>query len=664
MNWRMLEKKSPQEQIELLRNEVKRLEQSDYLTSLASRRGLYEYYSELDETSSIHAMFINIDNFKKINDVYGYHMGDELLIYVGELIKNCVEGFHARIEGNEFVVIMNGDISEEQVVESADRLVKQLFEINIREDILSHISLSVGVVLNQRVSEPFIELFHKGDTVLHQAKYNANSKCVLYHEADKVVERNRAMELEMETALEEGQFHVFLQPKVNMVSSKLYGAEALCRWIHPVDGLRSPGIFIPLFEKNGFISKLDMYMFEEICRLKAEWKKQGAAYANLLISVNMSRLHLYNKEFPETLAKIADEYQIKHNELEIEITENVFVKDSNQLIDNVKRLKKHGFQVSIDDFGSGFSALNLLKDLEVDTIKIDQSFLHGSGETKRGKKVIRNIISMCLDLKLDVVTEGIETREQVDFIKQCGCQIAQGFYYAKPTCVEEFIEFAEEHLVHTLNSFRFSLDGDLKSEDGSVEAFINGKGLEFQQGIFSDSKSMHFPGGRKEMNTIFIPPETIVNDSFTVGMWFRAEELQYWVCTMYIKFESGFLAILPYAWEGEGVSDVRIRDSREVEGWYDIRTAPLLDKTWYHYMVSYDAKKEVTTAYLNGELAGVLENVPTNRYVKWIILGGDVFQPSFIGNICEVLIYNEAKDEKFVKELYDSYVTDEKFVAF
>jgi len=664
MNWKMLENKCPQEQIAILQNEVKRLEQSDYLTSLASRRGLQLHYMELDKDVNVHVMFIDINNFKKINDVYGYQMGDELIIYVGELIKNCIEGFPARIEGNEFVVMMDGELSEKEVVENADKLVKNLFDINIRADILSHISLSVGVVLNQTVTEPFEELFRKGATVMHQAKYNGNSKCALYHESDKVIERNREIELEMEDALADRQFHVFLQPKVNMVTSKLHGAEVLCRWIHPVDGLRSPAMFIPLFEKNGFISKLDMYMFEEICRLKAEWKQQGEAYANLLISVNMSRLHLYNKEFPETLAMIADRYQIDHNELEIEITESVFVKDGNELIDNVKRLKKHGFQVSIDDFGSGFSALNLLKDLEVDTIKIDQSFLYGSGETKRGKKVIRNIIAMCLDLKLDVITEGIETREQIDFIKQCGCQVAQGFYYARPLCIDDFIEFANEHLVHTLSSYRFRLNGDLKSEDGSMEMFINGKGLEYQNGIFSDSKSMYFPGGRKELNTIFIPPESIVNDSFTVGMWFRAQELQYWVCTMYIKFESGFLSTIPYAWEGEGVSDVRIRDSRAVEGWYDIRTAPLLDKTWYHYVVSYDAKKEVATAYINGQLAGVLENVPTNRYVKWIILGGDVFQPSFIGNICEVTIYNETKDAEFVNELYESYVNDEKFIAF
>lgn len=663
MDRKILEHKSLQEQVDILLDEVKRIEQSDYLTSLASRRGLYDYYMELENEKNIHVMFIDINNFKKVNDVYGYYYGDELLVHLGELIKKCVSGFAARTDGNEFVVMMDGDLSVEEVEMCADRMTANLQDMDVRKDVLSIISLSIGIILNQTAAEAFDKLFHKGATALHQARNNKDGKYALYHESDKLLEMNRTMELEMEDALLEGQFHVYLQPKVNMVTSKLYGAEALCRWIHPDEGLRSPGLFIPLFERNGFISKLDMYMFEQVCKLKAQWKKKGEPYGDLLISINMSRLHLYNRKFPETLAKIADKYKIDHSELEIEITENVFVKDSDELIDNVERLKGHGFQVSIDDFGSGFSALNLLKDLAVDTIKIDQSFLYGSGATKRGKKVIRNIIAMCLDLKLDVVTEGIETKEQIDFIKQCGCQIAQGFYYARPLCIDDFIEFAQEHLVHTLSSYTFRLNGDLKSEDGSMEAFINGKGLEYQDGIFSDSKSMYFPGGPKEMNTIFIPPESIVNESFTVGMWFRAQELQYWVCAMYIKFESGFLSTYPYAWEGEGLSNVRIRDSRTVEGWYDIRTEPLIDKKWYHYAVSYDAKKETATAYINGKVAGVLENVPTNRYVKWIILGGDVFQPSFIGNICELTIYNEVKDEKFIHELYQSYVTNEKFIG-
>lgn len=642
-------------------DEAKHLAYSDYLTGLASRRGLYEYYDSMNKSMVVHAMFIDIDNFKRVNDVYGHKIGDEVIVMISRLINGCVDGFTARIGGDEYVVLIDGNKREEEVVDIAQKLLDNMPKVEFRKDILSHISLSIGIVMHQKVNASLDDVLHKCDVAMYQAKYDGKNRYVVYHEYEKTIERTKSIEAEMEYALETGQFKVFLQPKVNMITSKLYGAEALSRWMHPEDGLRSPGVYIPVFEKNGFISKLDMYVFEEVCRLKREWTKAKKKYAHVLISVNMSRLHLYNEKFPDMLANIANKYQVDHKELEIEITEGVFVKDSTELIRNVKLLREYDFQVSIDDFGSGFSALNLLKDLPVNTIKIDQGFLHGSGNTQRGKKVIRNVIAMCLDLKLDVVTEGIETKEQKDFITKCGCQIAQGFYYAKPLCIEDFIAFADEYMINVLSSYSFRLNGSLKSEDGSMQASINGDGLEYQDGVFSDSKSIYFPGGPQEKNTVFIPPEAIVNDSFTVSMWIRPKELHMWACACYIKFESGFAAIIPQAWEGQ--SDFRIRDSREVTGWYDLPALQLQENTWSHYTISYNAKTETATSFINGDVVNILENVPTNRYVKWIIVGGDVFQPSFIGNICEIMIYNECKDYLFVKDLYLSYKNHENYIG-
>jgi EAL domain-containing protein (putative c-di-GMP-specific phosphodiesterase class I) len=503
------------------------------------------------------------------------------------------------------------------------------------------------------------DILAKCDAAMYQAKYNGKNRYTVYTAFDKTLEINRNIELEMEDALKNGEFCVYLQPKVNMVTSELYGAEALSRWKHPVDGVRLPEVYIPLFEKNGFIARLDMFVYEEVCRLKASWKEEK--YAHIPISVNMSRLHLYNKQFPDTLEAIARRYGVPTNELEIEITESTFIKDHVELIKMVSILRSKGFIVSIDDFGSGFSALNLLKDLPVDIVKIDKEFLQESFNSVRGKKVIRSVIAMCRDLKIDVITEGIETKEQISFITRCGCQIAQGFYYAKPLPLHEFILFAEEYLTNTSNNYTFRLNGNLKSEDGKMEGHICGEGLEYQQGIFSDSRSLYFPGGPVEKNTVHIPTETIVNDSYTISLWLNPKQSHYWTAAFYIKFESGFCGIIPSAWEGH--SDFRIRDSKEVNGWYDLSALTLSENTWWHLVVSYNAKAEKALLYINGEVVSLLENVPTNRYVKWIMLGGDVFQPSFVGNLCELVIYNEAKDYDFVKELHRSYVENEKFIA-
>ena len=642
-------------------DEAKRLAETDYLTGLANRRALYDYYDALSKDKIVHAMFIDIDNFKRVNDIYGHSMGDELLINISKLIKNCVDGYTARIGGDEYVVLLDGNKSENEVVMIAQLLLESMKDLEFRRDVLSHISLSVGIVLNQCVTAPIDDVLGKCDTAMYQAKYDGKNRYVLYHEYDEIAQRNKNIESEMEEALAAGQFQVYLQPKMNMITSELCGAEALSRWQHPLDGIRSPGVYIPLFEKNGFISRLDMYMFEEVCRIKAEWAKREEPYADTLISVNMSRLHLYDENFAAKLGAIADQYGISHRELEIEITENMFAKDGDELIRSVESVRNQGFYVSIDDFGTGFSALNLLKDLSVDTIKIDRGFLHGSGSTPRGKKIIRNIIAMCLDLKMDVVTEGIETKEQVDFITRCGCQIAQGFYYAKPMSVRAFEKYAEENMIPMLDSYTFHLDGDLRSEDGALQGELIGEGFEYQEGIYGDRKSLYFPGGEAATNVVHLPADTIVNDSYTISMWLKPESLHLWVSSLYVKFEVGFASMLPLAWEGH--CDFRIRDSKGVIGWYDVSACKLQEKSWTHFAIMYNAKNETATSFLNGEVAGIMENVPTNRYVQQIILGGDVFQPSFKGNICEVVVYNEAKDYEFMKELYKSYVKKEGFTS-
>lgn len=625
--------------------------EKDYLTSLPNRCGLYQYYADADSAACFHAMFLDVDNYKRVNDVYGHSMGDKLLICIADYIRESVNGFISRIGGDEFVILMDGRIPEAEMIENAERLIDGFQEMNFRKDILSLISLSVGIILRQAATHNLDDVLTKCDSAMYQAKKGGKNRYTVYQENDKSYEMVHKIEAEMDSALKNGEFVVYLQPKVNMISTEMYGAEALSRWIHFEDGIRMPEDYVPIFEKNGFISKLDMYVFEEVCRLKASWA--GQKYGHCSISVNMSRLHLYDKRFPERLEKIAGKYGVDTRELEIEMSEATFIKDSHEMIANAAKLKEKGFAVSLDDFGSEFTALHMLKDMPVDTVKIDQSFLLESVKDERGKKVIRNIIALCKDLKMDVIMEGIATKEHVDFITSCGCQLAQGMYYAEPLPVKEFMKFANEYMDKAHNSYTFHLDGDLKSEDGRLEGIVVGDGLSYGRGIYKDTKSLRFPGGPSDGNTVHIPAEAIVNDSYTISLWIKPKESHWWASALYVEFESGFCSILPLAWEG--VSDFRIRDFKEVNGWYDLSACQLREHQWAHYVASYNAKTETAIAYINGQVVSIMEHVPTNRYVKGIILGGDVFQPSFIGNICELVIYNEAKDFDFVKQLHQDY---------
>lgn len=195
-----------------------------------------------------------------------------------------------------------------------------------------------------------------------------------------------------------------------------------------------------------------------------------------------------------------------------------------------------------------------------------------------------------------------------------------------------------------------------------MEGYIRGEGLRYEQGIYADSSSLYMPGGGQEENTVILPNDIIVNDSFSISMWLRPKKLTAWTSAVFVKFESGFCSVAPYAWEGN--SSCRIRDSRSVNGWYDITACTLAENVWWHYMMTYNSKTETAIVFVNGEPVGQVENIPTNRFVNLVILGGDMFQPSYNGNICELVFYNEAKDYDFVKKLHLSYTQKENFIGF
>lgn len=636
----------------------------DYLTGLPSRRALYEHYSMLSHNSTIHMMFIDIDNFKRVNDTYGHSEGDKLLCSVSNLLTTIMEDQRVyRIGGDEFIVMVDGSVAEGDLIEKVETILDTLHDMDFRKDILSLISLSIGIVFEQNNSQMLDELLNKCDSAMYQAKIDGKNRYVLYRALEKEMETNRLFESEMETALATGQFKVFLQPNVNMLNSKLEGAEALARWVHPQDGVRAPIQFIPLFEKNGFIIRLDLFIFEEVCRIKNSWK--GTDLEHLKVSTNMSRLHLYQRDFPDVLKGIADKYDIPTCEIEIEITESTFFKDTGELIRMVEALEYNGFSVSIDDFGSGYSALNMLKDIPVETIKIERNFLRLSSNDLRGKKVIKNIIIMCKELKLNIVAEGVETKEHIEFLTSCGCEVAQGFYYSKPVPVEQFVEFSKEYLNNGYKPTHFTFNETLSSDDGEYTASYhidseNPVKYEFVSSPFRGRKAVRLPGGVTETSCFSIPEKVLSSENFTISMWIKINELTTWGSAIYIKHETGFASIIPHAWEGH--STFRIRDSKNVNGWHDTAGCQFPVGVWVHTAAIYNAKTETTVFMINGDVLATSENVPTQRFVKRILLGSDVFQNSIKADICELKLYNDVKSPVEIKEMFEEYTSEPDFI--
>ena len=249
--------------------------------------------------------------------------------------------------------------------------------------------------------------------------------------------RRQAITDGMETALAKGQFEVYLQPKYQIRDGRLAGAEALVRWNHPEWGLQPPGEFIPLFERNGFITKLDQYVWERVCALLQEWDRKG--YPSINISVNVSRLDIYNTDLADVLTSLVRRYGLSPDRLHLEITESAYTDTSRQLIETLGTLRRLGFVIEMDDFGSGYSSLNMLAEMPIDVLKLDMKFIQTEITRPTGQGILRFIVDLARWMKLRVVAEGVETREQLERLQNDGCDYAQGYYFAKPMPVESFV---------------------------------------------------------------------------------------------------------------------------------------------------------------------------------------------------------------------------------
>ncbi len=377
-------------------------------------------------------------NFKIINELYGIEAGDEVIKCIAGLLAGVMHRQHyayARVNADEFV-IMESFESREQIEErraqfesafAAQRLKigKHKIEFRYGRYIVNSGEKDISVILEK------VNLAHRL-ACLKKATYIFD-----YDDAMKqVLLKEAKIENRMEEALRNGEFRLYLQPKYSLIDETVAGAEALVRWVQE-GRVVSPVDFIPLFEKNGFITKLDIYIFEQVCKLIQSWLSHGVE--PVVISVNFSRLHLSNEKFVNEIWEIADRYGVPRKYLEVELTESIMYKNEDTLEAVLEKLHSAGFSLSMDDFGTGYSSLGLLKNLPVDVIKIDRSFFTGSKHKKRTKTVVGNVLRMAKELGIQTVAEGVETQEHIELLRSLQCDMVQGYYYAKPMPAEELI---------------------------------------------------------------------------------------------------------------------------------------------------------------------------------------------------------------------------------
>lgn len=392
-----------------------------------------------NENNVKHAIIrMDIDKFKLINDLYGYDIGDEVLKYCAGIIRRYVinHGVFGRINSDIFCMCIRYD-EKEEILDVIDKISSGMVNRNEMYKISPYFGICLVDDANAEVSVlcdwANIALKKvKGNNLIRYAFYDNNMRMQLLEEIK--------FENEMENALRQGQFEAYLQPQYDIRDSKIIGAEALVRWIHPQEGVISPARFIPLFERNGFIVKVDEFIWREACKILRKWIDDG--YTPVPISVNVSRLHIFDELLCDKLVALLNEYNLPRSLLILEVTETILYDDNEEMNRILNKLRNMGFMIAMDDFGSGYSSLNMLENMCLDELKIDRAFMTRAVMTENGKVIIKFIIQMANQLNLKVVAEGVETLEQAKLLLEFGCYTAQGYYYSRPVPINSFEEQA------------------------------------------------------------------------------------------------------------------------------------------------------------------------------------------------------------------------------
>lgn len=459
--------------------------QYDRLTGMYSKEFFYQKAREILDANPDKDYTIvcsNIENFKLYNDTFGREAGDRLLkesakgmqMYIGD------EGICGRYGADRFMCM------RESGQEKSDR--EHIFgstSSNIEKKI-ENLSAKWGIYEITDRTVPVEKMCDRALLAAENIKGQYNIPYAVYDDnlRNKLL-KEKAITDAMEKALENGEFLVYYQPKYSLNDDRMSGAEALVRWVHPEWGFMNPGEFIPLFEKNGFIPRLDKYIWEQVCIKLREWKEKG--YGLLPVSVNISRADVYHLDLADTLLTITQKYGVNPELLHLEITESAYADNPNQIIATVDNLRKLGFIVEMDDFGSGYSSLNMLNQMEIDVLKLDMEFIRNEMTKPSNQSILRFVVGMAHWMNLSVVAEGVESKAQVDRLREIGCDYVQGYYFAKPMPVNEF----EDLFKKQKNNSTISISRVIRRERERGKILLIDEDAEYREKVHNTFKGQY-----------------------------------------------------------------------------------------------------------------------------------------------------------------------------
>jgi len=447
---------SSQNQVNELNKELEYISLHDTLTDLPNRLHLNQKINNLmlnaqKESKKFAIIFLDLDHFKNVNDTLGHDIGDALLQTVANILKNSVsqDTLISRIGGDEFIMVVSNFNDQNELIPTINNLLN-----NFRKDLFIkgyslRLSASIGVSIYPDDSQSIKDLMKYADIAMYKAKGDGRDNFSFFsQELNKKIHNEVDVVNDMQRAFHDNEFKLYYQPKIDIKSKKIIGAEALLRWHHKQKGIIGPNMFIPLAENTGFILNLGKFVIQNSTQAIKRFNSLG--YKNLSISINVSTRQFQNSNLYQDLKESIEDNHIDPAWLGIEITESVMLKYVDNALTTLNEIKKLGVSIHIDDFGTGYSSLSYLKKFPIDTLKIDKSFVDDIiDKDESGRLLVNTILSMGKSLNLKTVAEGVETKEQFEFLRDNGCDTIQGYYFAKPMCEDDFIALLKEDKIYS-----------------------------------------------------------------------------------------------------------------------------------------------------------------------------------------------------------------------
>lgn len=637
-------------------DKMEQLQEQDSLTGLLRYNVFQTKLQELINLPldyRICLIYSDIRHFKFINENFGNTRGDAMIRDFAEKMA----GF------NEHVLLASRVYSDNIVIairlgnnENADELKRCVDCFNEKfaaeaEKKYENSSLKInsGIYIIQASDD--------AERAISNASFARKRAKAHDHRATTVVFTDSMMEtirkqMQLSAALPEAirnhELCVYFQSKVECRTGNVVGAEALVRWKKSDGTVIYPDEFIPVFEKNGSIIEVDYFVYREVF----SWlrKRLDAGETVVPVSMNVSRVHLSDSAILSYIRKLMEEYNIPASLLEFELTESLYIENLDGVLPLIIEMRQMGIKVAMDDFGSGFSSLNVLNNIPIDILKLDKVFMKKDTLDEGEKIILSCVVEMAKRLHITVLCEGVENEGQDYFLRHIGCDIIQGYLYSRPVSIRQFEDMLAQTGRKPVSCIRFPFHMDLKDTRGEYEGEMVGISPVFADGPKQGMMALYFPGNITPAATVLRLPGSIYrNDSYTITFWAKEEVSHIWTSIFYTSYRNGFSSLMLHGMDQKAL--YRIKPYQDNNLWCDAGFSCMIGKEWNYYCISYNAVNQTMEMKINGKDAGFYHPAPVLYPAEQILLGGDIFQQCFQGWISDFRIYDAVLSSRDIQKL-------------